>query len=323
MWALCKKGKFPVSIVMKALKREWKYEIQRIFGGAPFDSAIQFNGYEMKSILLFSQFDCNTAIYVHNDMIQEIKTRANQRKDVLEYAYPIYDHIALVTEDLWESTSALVKSTDKFKVVHNVIDTEKIIKRGNCEIKFDKDTTKSTMDLSKLQAVLESDARVIVSVGRYSLEKAQKRMIDVFNEIWKEHKDTYFIIIGGNQRDGLYDDLCKHVKTLPCKNNVVLIFSMSNPLPLVKACDGFLLGSFYEGFGLVIVEADILGVPAVSTDITGPRLFMQKNKGVLVENSPEGVKKGFEMLIDGQVSLLTANYEEYNKQAVEEFKKII
>lgn len=323
MWTLCKKEKLPVSIVMKALKKEWKYEIQRIFGGANFDSAIQFNGYEMKSILLFSQFDCNTAIYVHNDMVQEIKTRANQRKDVLEYAYPLYDHVALVTEDLWESTSTLVKSTDKFKIVHNVIDTEKIIRRGNSEIKFDKDTTKSTMEFSKLKSVLESDAKIIVSVGRYSLEKAQKRMIDVFNEIWKENNNTYFIIIGGNQRDGLYDDLCEYVKALPCKNNVVLILSMSNPLPLVKECDGFLLGSFYEGFGLVIVEADVLGVPVVSTDITGPRLFMQKNNGVLVENSPEGVKKGFKMLIDGQVPLLTVNYEEYNRQAVEEFKKII
>ncbi len=323
MWEQCKKKKFPVKLVMKAFKKEWQYEIERIFGGAQFHSVIHFSGYEMKSILLFSQFKCNTAIFVHNDMVQEIKTRGNQRKDVLEYAYPQYDHIALVTEDLWDCTSTLVKDNDKFKIVHNVIDVENIIKRGDKEIKFDDGATKSNKSLCEIKGILNSEAKVIVSVGRYSPEKAQKRMIDAFNKIWQENKNIYLVIIGGNQRDGLYTELCEYVETLPSKEHIILILSMSNPLPLVKACDGFLLGSYYEGFGLVIVEADVLGLPAVSTDITGPRLFMKKNNGTLVDSSSEGVEKGLRLLIDGKVSLLTTDYAEYNRQAVEEFKKLI
>ena len=103
----------------------------------------------------------------------------------------------------------------------------------------------------------------------------------------------------------------------------MLILSMSNPLPLVKACDGFLLGSYYEGFGLVLVEADILGLPTVSTDITGPGPFMRENNGTLVENSDEGVEKGLRMLIAGEVPKLTTDYDGYNKRAIEAFEKII
>ena len=37
----------------------------------------------------------------------------------------------------------------------------------------------------------------------------------------------------------------------------------------------------------------------------------------------EGVEEGFRLLIDGKVPMLTSDYAEYNKNALEEFKKII
>lgn len=323
VWIDYLRRKTPFFVMNMFLKNTWKYEIQRIFGGAHFDNAIQFTGYEAKMTLLFSKFDCNTGIYVHNDMVKEIETRGNQRKSLLKYAYKTYNNVALVTEDLLEPTSTFVKSTDNFKYAHNVIARDEILKKGSLELKFDEGVTRSTKSLEELEDILGSESKVLVSVGRFSPEKGHKRMIDAFNEVWQNNKDTYFIIIGGNQRDGLYDELCEYTKTLPCKDNVILILSMQNPLPIVKACDGFILGSFYEGFGLVLVEADILGLPVVSTDITGPRIFMQKHSGTLVEDSSDGVKKGFEMLLDGKVQKLSVDYDEYNRQAVAEFKSLL
>ncbi len=323
MWLSYNKRKFPFAIMMASLKKEWQYEIDRIYGGAPFDTAIQFNGYENKMILLYSQFNCNTAIYVHSDMVKERELKGNQRKGVLKYAYKHYDNVVLVTEDIEKSTASFVNKTDNFKIAHNIIAYDEIVRKGNGEVKFDAGVTQSNKTVDEVKKILDSDAKVIISVGRFSPEKDHKRMIDCFNKVWQENNNTYFIIIGGIQRDGIYDDLCKYVKTLPCKNNVVLILSMTNPLPIVKKCDGFILASHYEGFGLVLVEADILGLPVVSTDITGPRTFMQKNNGTLVENTAEGVEKGFKMLIDGKVSLLTSDYKEYNENAIKEFKAII
>ena len=50
---------------------------------------------------------------------------------------------------------------------------------------------------------------------------------------------------------------------------------------------------------------------------------MKKNNGTLVENTQEGVEKGFRLLIDGKVPMLTTDYQEYNRQAIAEFKAII
>ncbi len=323
MLCLFKINIFKVGAINKLLKDEWALEVKRNFGNAHFDNAIQFNGYSPRYILFFAGFQCNKTIFVHNDMVEEIRTKGNQRRDILEYAYSTYDNVALVTEDLIEPTSTFVKNTDRFKIAHNVIAYKDTVERGKLELAFDENVTQCNIEFDELKRILDSDARVIVTVGRYSPEKGHERMVDAFNRVWQDNKDTYFVIIGGYQNYGLYDKLLEKIKTMPCGKNVILVLSMSNPLPLIKACDGFILGSFYEGFGLVIVEADILGLPVVSTDITGPRLFMKNNNGTLVENTDAGVEEGFRLLIEGKVPLLTTDYNKYNENAVNEFYELL
>ena len=113
------------------------------------------------------------------------------------------------------------------------------------------------------------------------------------------------------------------ISFLPFYRIYKLILSMKNPLPIVKACDGFILASHYEGFGLVLAEADILGLPVISTDIVGPRTFMNKNNGTLVENTIDGVEEGFRLLLNKEVPMLTTDYKKYNEDAVQEFMNLI
>ena len=329
MWyaflAMCvfKKKFIKVDFINKLLKDEWQYEITRLFGGAKFDHAVQFTGYDPRQILIFANFDCKRTIYVHNDMQMEIKTRGNQRADVIKYAYSNYDNVALVTEDLLEPTSAFVENTTNFKIAHNVIAYQEIIDKGAKELTFEKGVTQSNKSFDEIKEILNSNKKKFISVGRFSPEKGHKRMVDAFNKVWQDNPDTYLIIIGGNQYENHYNILTEHIKALPCGNNIILIMSMKNPLPIVKKCDGFLLGSFYEGFGLVLVEADILGLPVVSTDIVGPRIFMNNNNGTLVENTDEGVEKGFRLLLDGKVPMLSTDYKKYNENAVNEFMALL
>mgnify|MGYP000780861956 FL=1 len=84
-----------------------------------------------------------------------------------------------------------------------------------------------------------------------------------------------------------------------------------------------MLSSFYEGFGLVLAEADILGLPVISTDISGPRSFMKKYGGTLVENSENGIYQGMEMLHSGFVKPMKVDYEAYNQEAIQEFENLL
>ena len=84
------------------------------------------------------------------------------------------------------------------------------------------------------------------------------------------------------------------------------------------------LPSLYEGFGLVLAEADVLGVPCFTVDIDGPRSFMQEHGGKLVENSENGLYQGMqEALQNGFAGKLSVDYEIYNKNAVAEFEGLL
>ena len=99
---------------------------------------------------------------------------------------------------------------------------------------------------------------------------------------------------------------------------------MSNPFPLLKQCDYLVLSSFYEGFGLVLAEADMLGVRCISTRVVGPSMFLEKYGGYLMENSKAGILQGMQDCLDGKVpERLAIDYEQYNREAVEQFESLI
>ena len=50
---------------------------------------------------------------------------------------------------------------------------------------------------------------------------------------------------------------------------------------------------------------------------------MLKNNGTLVENSQEGIYLGMKKLLNNEVKVMNADYEKYNKNAINEFYKLL
>ena len=97
---------------------------------------------------------------------------------------------------------------------------------------------------------------------------------------------------------------------------------MRNPMPVLKRCDLFMLPSKYEGLGLVLLEADTLGLPVYATDILGPKGFMNENGGLLVPDTSEGVLDGMLLFAAGSISPMNIDYSVYNKKAADKFRDI-
>lgn len=307
---------------MKKLGKREEQEFKRAYGSARIDTAIHFSGYESDIILMYSAFKGKKAIFVHNDMINEIKTRNNQRKDILEYAYNTYDKVVAVTEDIIPPTQKISGQDDNIIIAHNTIDYKSVIERAELPIMLDA-TTKCSIARQDFEEIINSDVPKFINVARFSPEKGHDRLVEAFDKLLKEcDDDAYLIIMGGNSFGKCYDKLKAKVKEMGLEDKIILLQGVSNPFPIVKACDGFILSSFYEGFGLVLAEADILGKPIVSTDIVGPQLFMKKYGGTLIENSDEGVYNGLKMLYNGEIKPLGVDYEAYNDECVREFERI-
>ena len=302
------------------MKNEFKDETKRLYGDIKFSTVIQFNGYEYKKIVLYSTFNCNKVIYAHNDMYKEATQKKNARLGILKYAYENYDKLALVTEDLIEPISKIADIKNKKHVANNLINYKHVLEEAEKEVKFD-EQTECSVSQEQLLEILNSDSKKIINIGRFSKEKGQKRLIDAFQRAWKEDNSIYLIIIGGYGNE--YESIISKASDMKCKEHIIIIKYVSNPFAILKKCDYFVLSSLYEGFGLVIAEADILGKPVISTDIDGPRIFMKKYKGKLVEDSEEGIYKGIKLLLKNEVKVMNVNYEKYNREAVEQFYKLL
>lgn len=322
-----KRGIIPYRIMEPILDKMAKRDTARIFTGCKVDKLIHFSGYSNDLTTIFRGLSCNKTIYAHNDMEKEVKERHLIRMEVLTRAYQEYDSVAVVTEDIKYIAERIAEKlpyrTDKkanVAVAKNIIDYQRVLDLSKQELALDP-TTQINVSFERLQEILASKATKFINVGRFSQEKGHDRLLASFERIHKEYPDTYLIIVGS--RGALYEETLRRAQDLDSYDHIIIIYYMSNPFALLKQCDFFVFSSYYEGFGLVLAEADILGVRCVSTDIDGPRLFMQKYGGTLVEDSAEGVYEGMKMCLDGRIAgTLTVDYAEYNKEAVAEFERI-
>lgn len=315
--------------ILPVLKKMTEHDRHRIFDGCRVDKAVQFNGYVNDMILLFGSMPCSRTIYAHNDMDQEIRTKGNVNRDVLSYAYQTYDSVAVVTPDLMESTQKIVahlkleglSGTANIVIAKNVINYERIERLGEREFAIDPKTYMNVEE-ERLMEILATDAVKFITIGRFSKEKGHYRLMDAFEKIWLKQQNSYLIIVGGY--GPLFAKTKERAERMKCADHIVVIKYLSNPYALLKQCSYFVLSSFYEGFGLVLAEADILGVRCFSTDITGPAMFMKQYGGMLVESSEAGILSGLQACLDNTVpEKLNINYEQYNKEAVEQFEALI
>lgn len=322
-----KRGIIPYRIMEPVLDRMAKRDTKRIFTGCRVDKLIHFSGYSNDLTTIFRGLSCNKTIYAHSDMEKEVEERKLIRSEILTRAYQEYDSVAVVTEDIRYIAERIAEKlpyrTERkahVMVARNVINYQRVLELSEQELMLDA-TTQINVSLERLQAILDSSAVKFINIGRFSPEKGHMRLLDAFEKIYEEHPDTYLIIIGG--RGALYEETLKKAQGLKSYSHIVIILYMSNPYALLKRCDYFIFSSFYEGFGLVLAEADIVGVRCVSTDIDGARLFMQKYGGTLVENSEKGVYDAMKLCLDGKITgTLSVDYAAYNKEAVEEFESI-
>lgn len=315
----------PFGVYWFVMKQHYTDEVSHMFSAYRIDKVIQFTGYNWKRTLLFSRFKCFTGIFVHNDMVQEIKTRKNARKSVLRYAYRNYDKVALVAGDMKDPTEHIAGRKLDVTVVPNSFDYKQAFERSHEPIAFD-DFTKSNHSLDEIIDMLNNSKQKIVSVGRFSPEKGHKRLVRIFGEMHNRYRESVLMIIGSRSTlmgGCSFDDMCSFVENAGMNDQVILIENISNPYPLMKQCTGFILPSFYEAFPMVIPEADTLNLPVAITDLPGPRGFVKDNGGFVADNTDSGVEQALTYLLSGNAKTLDVDYEQYNMVAVQAFESML
>ncbi|AMD17393.1 hypothetical protein TL18_04780 [Methanobrevibacter sp. YE315] len=297
------------------LKRLFKRTFENQFKALDFEAVIDFDGYNNDVSTIFANCGLNNSIFVHNDMLQEIEMRNKHSINILKYIYNQFGHVCVVSPDLVKSTGKIKGNDENIKIVHNIYNYRTIQDRAAEDLKLD-ETTSVYPDEDSLYDILNSDCKKFITIGRFSPEKGHERLLKAFDEFADEHSEVKLIIIGGH--GDLYEHTLDIVNDMRHRQNVCIVKSISNPMPILAKCDLFIVSSFYEGWPIVIMEADSLDIPIVATDIVGTQ-WMKEYGGHIVEDSQQGILKGLNDFMNEKIDLLTIDAEEYNADAVNEF----
>jgi glycosyltransferase involved in cell wall biosynthesis len=132
---------------------------------------------------------------------------------------------------------------------------------------------------------LPADAPVVLYVGKFHPRKNLPLWIEAARRVAAEVPAVRFVLAGDGPDEAAVRGLAAAAGIAA---HFVGVVGYERLPALFAAADVFMLASDNEGFGRVVVEAGLAGVPAVATDCPGPRELLEEGGGVLVPRGDAG-----------------------------------
>ena len=221
---------------------------------------------------------------------------------------PKFDSIIAVSDGVKDSFSKYY-NIKNVKVIENYIDTNKLIKYSK-----EKSTTFNKNDIN------------FTCLGRLHPVKGYDRLIKIIGELKGENKipNNFKLRIYGE--GPIKNELMNLIKKNDLIESVILMGRVDNPYKDIKDADLLLLPSYYESFGLVIVEAMTLKVPVLACRTAATdKLINNKINGLIVDNNYESLKKGLEYVFNNPKEIKKyrenlVNYKYDNKKILDQIE---
>jgi glycosyltransferase involved in cell wall biosynthesis len=136
----------------------------------------------------------------------------------------------------------------------------------------------------------------IVSVGRLERQKRYDLLIKAF-ALFHQAKPFYTLTIYGEGREKkMLENL---ISDLDLQNYVFLPGKVQNVHESILDANAFVMTSLYEGMSNSLTEAMALGLPCISTRVSGANELIQHGvNGLLSDSTPEDISRNLLLLVD-------------------------
>ena len=118
---------------------------------------------------------------------------------------------------------------------------------------------------------IEEDAFVVGHVGRFMMQKNHAGLLRIFRNLSQERADAVLLLVGEGEQEN-------SIRKLVCKQGMedrVIFAGVRNDMDRIySAIDVFCLPSYYEGFPVVVLEAQANGLPVVCSDHVSPEVCL-------------------------------------------------
>lgn len=157
------------------------------------------------------------------------------------------------------------------------------------------------------------DSHKILSVGRISSEKGYDLLVEVAKNVLNTHRDWVWDVYGTGE---MFDEIKQKIDSYGLNDRLILKGNVSEVYKKYKEYSMLVLTSYREGLPLVLLEANAIGLPMVSFDIsTGPNeIIVDGENGYLIKPySCEEMAKKINYLIENKEERMyqSKNTEKY------------
>lgn len=211
-----------------------------------YDLAVDFNSYQPWTAVCAISIPANKRVmWVHNDI--KIKYKEEWKYRVLFNAmkgkYKYFEEFACVSDAIIQPFIELTGQNDKeYFTIPNYVDADEILNKSHQSVD---------------DAKFDEKCFNICAVGRLCHQKGFDIMIDTFAKAVNERDDLRLYIIGEGEEQS---SIVKQIERLNMQKYISVLGRKENPYAYMNRCDAFISTSRYEGQGINILEAKVLGL---------------------------------------------------------------
>lgn len=242
--------------------------------------------------------------WIHTDLTEHYSK--NKYKYLIS-VYKKYDELVFVSQN----------SLDKFLIIDNQNKC-----RGNKQIIYNYINEKSIIKSSKEKVDIEfSKSKNFVVVARLVEAKGIDRLMKVHKKLIDDGYTHNIYIIGDGPLREKFEELQKEYKV---EDTFHFLGKKMNPYPYIVKGDYFLLPSYYEGYPVSLIEAEILNQYILITDIASKEVVKDYPNKEIFPNTEDGIYNGLKKIIKEKK---IRNKETYtvtnNKEILDSIKQLI
>ncbi len=209
-------------------------------------------------------------------------------KIILNLSYPFISYYTGVSRKIVNKVKKLLP-LNKFKIkeIPNGIDVEKF--------RYSDDKRK----LARQIFDVSSDDYVIGNVARFDIQKGHYYLLRAFAQVLNDNKAVKLVLIGDGE---LREKLIIECKNLNIEKHTLFLGIRTDVHILLAGLDCYVLPSSWEGMPLNLLEAMSMGLPTISTRISGTmEIIDDEVDGFLVEpKSPNQIARKIAYCIENR-----------------------
>ena len=277
-----------------------KKQIYNKYIGNQYDTQIAFLEGPITRLLSVKSKDAKKIVWVHNDIEKvfgnDVKSKAKKKYD--KKIYDAYEKIIFVSEDNLKKFKKQYPNikAEKLDIIYNYINPVVVKEKAQEQISLELDSTSLNIGI----------------VSRLVEQKALDRLIEIHAKLIQEGYKHKIYVIGDGPKKA---ELTQLIKESRLQDTFILLGKKDNPYPYMNRMDAIALLSYYEGFGMVLVEAKILGKYIIITDTAAREALQDYNYSKILPNNYEGIYEGLKEIIEKGINK-QSEQEEYNNQTI-------